>query len=333
MSTSPRRDDGRRASDRGSSKKQRLPHVSGNESSDDSSSAEEDDVGSQNGSTESCERVLLVLSDDSDSDEEIRLTDILRSRRPQRLSPPKSMTLPNSDVLDCPCCFEPLKRPVFQCNNGHLACYSCCTKLKKKCSLCAMPIGDTRCRPIEKVIKTCLVACSNAKYGCKQSTRYDKVANHEKLYVFAPCSCPVRNCNYVGSYKDLNNHFRATHKRIPGEIVSFVFNSPKLFGLDHNDDQVIFQEEKEGDLVVVKGFKRSDGVCVTVRRIAPIVKEIPKLSCSIARLKAHSTLRLGFQVDNVQKVGEQQVQPENNFMLIPSHMSGCCHCMKMQICI
>lgn len=114
MTTSPRRDDGRRASDRGSSKKQRLPHVSGNESSDDSSSAEEDDVGSQNGSTESCERVLLVLSDDSDSDEEIRLTDILRSRRPQRLSPPKSMTLPNSDVLDCPCCFEPLKRPIFQ---------------------------------------------------------------------------------------------------------------------------------------------------------------------------------------------------------------------------
>ena len=115
--------------------------------------------------------------------------------------------------------------------------------------------------------------------------------------------------------------------------MSFVFNSPKLFGLDHNDDQVIFQEEKEGDLVVVKGFKRSDGVYVTVRRIAPIVKEIPKLSCSIARLKAHSTLRLGFQVENVQKVGEQQVQPEDNFMLIPSHMLGGCHCMKMQICI
>ena len=111
-----------------------------------------------------------------------------------------------------------------------------------------MPIGDIWCRPIEKVIKTCLVACSNAKYGCKQSTRYDKVANHEKLCVFAPCSCPVRNCNYVGSYKDLNNHFRATHKRIPGEIMSFVFNSPKLFGLDHNDDQFIFKEEKEGAL-------------------------------------------------------------------------------------
>lgn len=30
--------------------------------------------------------------------------------------------------------------------------------------------------------------------------------------------------------------------------MSFVFNSPKLFGLDHNDDQFIFKEEKEGAL-------------------------------------------------------------------------------------
>ncbi|CAH8383111.1 unnamed protein product [Eruca vesicaria subsp. sativa] len=317
MTTLPRPDVGGRASDRHSLKKQRLASVSESESSEeDSSSDEEDDVGD---SDDSCERVPLVLSDDSDSDEEKRLTGLLRSRRPKRLSPPKSMTLPNSDVLDCPCCFKPLRRPVFQ----------------NKCSFCALPIGNIRCRAMEKVIKTCLVACSNAKYGCKQSTRYGKeVADHEKMCVFAPCSCPVRNCNFVGSYKVLNNHFRATHKRSPGEIMSFVFNSSKLFGLhlDRIDDPVIFQEEKEGDLVVVQGFKGSHGVYVTVKRIAPIAKEIRKLSCSIARLKDHTTLRLGFQVKNVHKVGEKKEQPEDSFMLIPSHMLGG-NDLKMQICI
>lgn len=85
--------------------------------------------------------------------------------------------------------------------------------------------------------------------------------------------------------------------------MSFVFNSPQLFGLhlDENDDPIIFQEEKKGDLVVVQGFKGSDGVYVTVRRIGPIVKEIRKLCCSIAKLKVHSTLRLGFQVVRFRK--------------------------------
>ncbi|KAF7833421.1 TRAF-like protein [Senna tora] len=39
---------------------------------------------------------------------------------------------PKPNLLDCPICFEPLKAPIFKCLNGHIACSSCLTKLKKK---------------------------------------------------------------------------------------------------------------------------------------------------------------------------------------------------------
>ncbi|CAL9239571.1 unnamed protein product [Arabidopsis halleri] len=282
--------------------------------------------------SEENEETLVVLSDDSDSEEDKPLADFLRRRR---FSSPKSVTLPNSNVLDCPHCFDPLKKPIFQCNNGHLACFLCCIKLKKRCSFCKLPIGDVRCRAMEKVLKSGLVSCSNAKYGCKQRTTYgNKLLSHEKVCVFAPCSCPIRDCNYIGFYKDLNNHFRGAHKQSPCEIMSFVFKRPIIFGLglDNSDIMMILQEEKEGDLFVVQGFTGSHGVYVTVNHIAPMVPEVRKFSCSVARLKQYSTLRLGLRVKNIQKVREQEEKPLDDFMLVPSYMlTG--SLLKTQICI
>ncbi|KAJ0239928.1 hypothetical protein HA466_0226410 [Hirschfeldia incana] len=57
-------------------------------------------------------------------------------------------------LLDCPICVEPLSIPIFQCDNGHLACSSCCPKLKNKCPSCALPVGHSRCRAMETVLKS-----------------------------------------------------------------------------------------------------------------------------------------------------------------------------------
>ncbi|CAA7057590.1 unnamed protein product [Microthlaspi erraticum] len=49
------------------------------------------------------------------------------------------------DVINCPVCCEPLAVPIFQCENGHLDCSSCCPKLSNKCPACALPVGHIRC--------------------------------------------------------------------------------------------------------------------------------------------------------------------------------------------
>ncbi|PWA84883.1 Aminotransferase-like mobile domain-containing protein [Artemisia annua] len=64
-------------------------------------------------------------------------------------------------TLDCFICLEPLWTPVFPCENAHLACSSCCSKLKSKCSCCGY--NYNRCRGLEKIIE------SIGKISCKYS--------------------------------------------------------------------------------------------------------------------------------------------------------------------
>ncbi|PON58509.1 E3 ubiquitin-protein ligase SIN-like [Trema orientale] len=59
----------------------------------------------------------------------------------------------DTDVFDCHICFDTLTIPFFQCENGHLACSSCCTKLKNMCPSCSFSIGYNRFRAIEKVLE------------------------------------------------------------------------------------------------------------------------------------------------------------------------------------
>ncbi|XP_010435714.1 PREDICTED: E3 ubiquitin-protein ligase SINA-like 10 [Camelina sativa] len=124
-----------------------------------------------------------------------------------------SVTLLDQDVLECPICCEPLKIPIYQCTNGHIACTSCWTKVKSICPSCQQSVRKQfRCRAMEKVIEAAIVPCPNANYGCKEiNISYTHLSSHEKLCLFAKYSCPVRNCNYTGSSKDLYNHVCANH--------------------------------------------------------------------------------------------------------------------------
>ncbi|VVB02886.1 unnamed protein product [Arabis nemorensis] len=245
----------------------------------------------------------------------------------------QSVKLQSTEVLDCPTCCEPLTRPIYQCKNGHLACSSCCKKMNKTCSFCRSHIGDIRCRAMEKVIEASIVPCPNEKYGCKETTMYCNQSSHEKICIFVRCSCPVPNCNYVGSYPDLKRHACAAHYWDEG--VQFVFDRPMIIDMNLGKKMmVVLKEEKEGDLIVVQAFKGSEsqgGVYVTVNRMAPMTPSIRDFSCSLAKLNQYSTLRIGSMVKKIQKVSEQR-HPKDDVMWIPPNMlSG--NFWKMQICI
>ncbi|GJS57217.1 aminotransferase-like mobile domain-containing protein [Tanacetum coccineum] len=94
-------------------------------------------------------------------------------------------------ALDCSICLEPLWTPVFQCENAHLACSSCCSKLKSKCSCCGY--SYSRCRGLEKVTESIgKISCKYAKYGCKETHPYNKKSKHEKYYVHFPVLTRIR---------------------------------------------------------------------------------------------------------------------------------------------
>ncbi|CAN7087023.1 unnamed protein product [Brassica oleracea var. botrytis] len=152
----------------------------------------------------------------------------------------RSGTMFDLDLLDCPVCCHALTNPIFQCGNGHIACSSCCLKLRSKCPACALPIGNYRCRIMERVVEAIIVPCPNAKHGCTEKFSYGKEIAHEKECGFALCYCPTPNCKYTG-------------------VGAWLSTSEKI---------LILQESSDGPLVVLQCFNEPQGMYVTVNCIA-----------------------------------------------------------------
>ncbi|KAL1207007.1 E3 ubiquitin-protein ligase SINA-like 10 [Cardamine amara subsp. amara] len=236
-----------------------------------------------------------------------------------------SLTLLDPDVLECPTCCEPLKIPIFQCDNGHLACSLCCQKVNNICPSCKLPIGYNRCRAIEKVIEASRVSCPNAKYGCQEKTAFGNPFKHEKQCCFTPCSCPISDCNYIGLSKDLINHVCAKHKN---DLNLFVWDTPLIIDCKKI---TLLQEEKDGEVVVVQVFSSSRGLTLTVSCISPLTSKLGRFSCSLKFATSTIRLKQTLMLKEIQKVSDEH--PGEGFMFIPSYMLPSTGNLQMGICI
>uniref|UniRef100_A0A0D3EUB2 RING-type E3 ubiquitin transferase n=1 Tax=Oryza barthii TaxID=65489 RepID=A0A0D3EUB2_9ORYZ len=92
------------------------------------------------------------------------------------------------EVLDRTVCCHPLKPPVLQCGVGHVICSSCHGKLpdKNRCHVCAMDTAYNRCFAVEQILRSILVPCRNAGYGCDAKTAYHDSDSHEDGCPHAP---------------------------------------------------------------------------------------------------------------------------------------------------
>ncbi|XP_044467471.1 uncharacterized protein LOC123197304 isoform X3 [Mangifera indica] len=120
---------------------------------------------------------------------------------------PFSLIVSDPELFDCPICLEPLTIPVFQCEDGHIVCSVCCGQLSV-CPTCSLPVGYIRCRAIEKVLESVKVRCPNTKYGCNETMSYNLMSDHELTCQYMPCSCPLSDCNFIGTPAKLHQHKR-----------------------------------------------------------------------------------------------------------------------------
>ncbi|XP_044505391.1 E3 ubiquitin-protein ligase SINA-like 10 isoform X2 [Mangifera indica] len=140
-----------------------------------------------------------------------------------------SVTLTDPELLDCPVCFLPLTAPVFQCQQGHIACAYCCSDLKYKCPSCNFNIGYIRNTAIENILKSTKVACPNARYGCNETMSYPELYEHEEICNRARFVCPFSDCDFIGPYGHFHLHFLESCRDIyilynatehPGNLIS-----------------------------------------------------------------------------------------------------------------
>ncbi|ESQ47278.1 hypothetical protein EUTSA_v10027865mg [Eutrema salsugineum] len=247
-----------------------------------------------------------------------------------------STMLLDLNILECPICFETLTIPIFQCDNGHLACSSCCAKLSDKCPSCASPIGHIRCRAMESVLDSIFVPCPNAKFGCTKKVSYGKESAHEKECAFSRCSCPELDCNYTGLYEDLYDHYLYDHNYITSypAIVNFCRLGNSFCAQMNISDKISIKvDTTTSRLFAVQCFREPYGVYVTVSCIAPSAPEVGEFSYQISYTSAdgHTMTYESPEVKRIREVSFETPQ-ENSMLLIPrSCLSG--DSLKMKICI
>lgn len=104
------------------------------------------------------------------------------------------------------------------------------------------------------------------KYGCKENSVFGNSHSHEMQCFFTACSCPMSDCDYTGSYKDLYIHVRDKHK---DDLVLFTWNTSLNVPWSISKKIAVFQEEKDGELIVVQVFSGSHCLTVSASCIAP----------------------------------------------------------------
>jgi len=97
-------------------------------------------------------------------------------------------------LLECPICMEvPKTHPIFQCENGHLICKSCHSKVLV-CPLCRKLLGNNRSLVAERLLEVSSVSCSFTKHGCEAKLILGNLDNHVKECQFREAACPFSEC-------------------------------------------------------------------------------------------------------------------------------------------
>lgn len=243
------------------------------------------------------------------------------------------ITLTDPGLLDCPICFEPLTVPVFQCDqNGHIACSSCCTKIKNKCPSCSCLIGSNRCRAIEKVVESSTTPCQNIKYGCNTQVTYNKKNEHENTCVCSPCSCPYIGCNFVSSTKELYQHFSNNHLDSATGFMYDVFDLDSFLRitLKKNDSIFVILQRHSGTLFILHNRVEVLGNVVMVSCIQPSFME--GFNYDILVSKKQSSLKFQSVTKSTPSLQINGL-PSTSFLLIPCDFFDSCGQVKIDVTI
>lgn len=164
-------------------------------------------------------RSLMYDFDDSEGDAASGSAGgVLREKKgssaPAAASPLLGVTVEDAELLDCGVCCLPLKRPIFQCDVGHMICSLCHDKLKSvgECHKCRATGSYRRCHGMEDLVESIRVPCPHTAYGCAMRLSYYDQESHGLVCPHAPCHCPSEGCRFVGSTAALLGHFFGTHK-------------------------------------------------------------------------------------------------------------------------
>ncbi|KAF7811545.1 E3 ubiquitin-protein ligase SINA-like 10 [Senna tora] len=183
------------------------------------------------------------------------------------------------------------------------------------------------CGDVEVVVESIKVPCQNREYGCNETLDYMTCNDHEATCIYAPCACPLQDCNYVGSSEQLALHFSSRHWDSGRR---FKYNYPLTISLHTDERYLVLQAEEDGVLFVLNKGTESLGNTVMITCVGPSSSK-ERFSYDIVSSKGSSSLSLKSMTKNFPQWMEDF--PPMDFLMIPSHFLASSRQLNLDICI
>lgn len=182
------------------------------------------------------------------------------------------------------------------------------------------------CGDIAVVVDSVRVPCRNKEYGCNETVDYMN-DDHEETCTYAPCSCPLLDCNFVGSSDQLSLHFSSKHWDSGRR---FRYNSPLAVSVGMNEQFLVLQAEDDGVLFLLnKGVERI-GNTVMITCIGPSSSK-ERFLYDLESVRGSSSLRLKSATHNFP--GWLEDFHPTDFLLIPFCFLGSSGHINLDVCI
>ncbi|KAK9266010.1 hypothetical protein L1049_010747 [Liquidambar formosana] len=178
-----------------------------------------------------------------------------------------------------------------------------------------MPIHQNNknvvCGDIEVVVDSVSMPCQNKEYGCKETVDYMMENDHEETCTYAPCVCPLPDCNFIGSSEQLSLHFSSKHWDSGRR---FKYNCPLAVSVGMNEPFLVLQAEEDGLLFLLNKGIEAIGHTVMVTCIAQSSSK-ERYLYDLVSGRGISSLKLKSVTQNYP--GRVEGFPPMDFLLIP----------------
>lgn len=186
---------------------------------------------------------------------------------------------------------------------------------------------DIVCGDIELVVESVRTPCRNREYGCEEIMDYMKNIDHEETCIYAPCPCPLPDCNFVSSFEQLSLHFSSKHWDSGRR---FRYNTPLAVSLGINEQFLVLQAEEDGALFLLNKGTESIGNTITITSIRPISSR-GRFAYDLVSIRGSSSLRLKSVAENFP--GGVEGFRSMDFLLVPFCFLTAAGQLNLDVCI
>ncbi|KAI8541919.1 hypothetical protein RHMOL_Rhmol08G0097900 [Rhododendron molle] len=188
--------------------------------------------------------------------------------------------------------------------------------------------GNVICADMGVVVEPVRGPCCNTEYGCpEESVTHTGKNDHEETCIYAPCSCPLQNCAFIGSSEQLSGHFSSKHWDSGRH---FQYNCPLPVSLHKDERFLVLQAEEDGLLFLLNKGVETIGHTLMVNHIGPSSSKVGFFYDLVSE-KGTSSLRLKSCVQSFP--GLIEGLPPVDFLLIPFGYASSSGQLSLEVCI